>query len=282
MTDTVTTPGASAEASAAAGAAPTPEQAAAAAAAATQEQGQQSEQQAPKPEIQIGKPDAPADEALAATQTGETFAYDATGNDMLDYALSFVGNLGFGPTHPAIKAAGNGDWSLLEVELARKGDKALGSDKIIALAQKAIESEQTAANEAAAKNRAEAVAVFGGTEEQFDGMMAWITDQADKGNVTPEERAHLNQGLAAGGMLGKLAIQAIMEVYKNAGGNVVTPAKTDTGSAAQTSGGDNQRWDTKSWSAYGREMRAKHGPNFERHPDYIRARQSAAAQAGIR
>ena len=47
----------------------------------------------------------------------------------MDYALNFVGKLGFGDTHPAIQAAANGDFALLRVELATKG--VAGGDAVL-------------------------------------------------------------------------------------------------------------------------------------------------------
>ena len=67
------------------------------------------------------------DEGAAATtpapnpDTSNEFAYDATGDAGLDYALNFVGKLGYGDTHPAIMAAQKGDFSLIRAELATKG-----------------------------------------------------------------------------------------------------------------------------------------------------------------
>lgn len=266
------TPEAQAAAAAAASAAPTPEPA----------QGQPPVEQA-KPELQIGEPEAETgDDTLPSAKQGDAFVYEPTGNDMLDYALSFVGNLGFGGDHPAIKAAGKGNWSLLEVELARLGPKAVGYDKIVSLAQKAIADEVAANDKAAADTRALAIKTFGGTEEQFDGMMTWITAQANEGKITAEERADLNRMLSRGGFQAQLAVQSIAAVYAKAGGNVVNPAKTSGETGASFGDAETKRWDTKSWSAFGREMRAKHGPNFERHPEYQRARQSALSQARIR
>ena len=81
------------------------------------------------------------DDPAAATppapnpDTANEFAYDATGDAGLDYALNFVGKLGYGDTHPAMQAAQKGDFSLIRAELATKG--VAGSDAVLALAEQA-------------------------------------------------------------------------------------------------------------------------------------------------
>lgn len=280
-------PAPGADASGAPGATPTPADAAATQAAALA--AAEAAKTAANPAVPAAPVEAPTlggDPApnadLSAAQDGDSFTYEATGNDMLDIALDYVGKLGFGPTHPAMKAAGEGNWLLLEAEIAKLGDKAKGGDKFIAIAQKAIADEQTQATEHATKTRALCVSTFGGTEEQFDGMMKWMTTQANEGKITKEERDDLNRMLARGGFQAQTATQAIAAVYAKAGGVTITPAKT-SGEAAAVNGADNgERFTSKSWAALNREMRAKYGANFEQRPEYKAAEQRARAQAGIR
>ena len=48
---------------------------------------------------------APATPPAPNPDTSDEFSYDPTGDAGLDYALNFVGKLGYGDTHPAIQAA---------------------------------------------------------------------------------------------------------------------------------------------------------------------------------
>ena len=45
--------------------------------------------------------DAPAENVTPNPDTSQEFSYDPTGDAGLDYALNFVGKLGYGDTHPA-------------------------------------------------------------------------------------------------------------------------------------------------------------------------------------
>ena len=79
--------------------------------------------------------DTPPAPVTPNPDTTQEFTYDPTGDAGLDYALNFVGKLGYGDTHPAIIAAQKGDFSLIRADLATKG--VAGSDAVMALAEQA-------------------------------------------------------------------------------------------------------------------------------------------------
>ena len=60
--------------------------------------------EAPVAPIVVGEqPAAPA--VTPNPSTADAYSYEPTGDAGLDYALAFVGNLGYGDSHPAILAA---------------------------------------------------------------------------------------------------------------------------------------------------------------------------------
>ena len=81
-----------------------------------------------EPAKEHAKVDAPADEVVA---------FEPTGDVGLDMALEFLGKQGFGLEHPAMVAAGNGDFTIIEALLAQKGVQ--GWDKMVALGKAGME-----------------------------------------------------------------------------------------------------------------------------------------------
>ena len=69
------------------------------------------------------------------TNTSEPFQYEPTGDAGLDYALDFIGKLGYSDAHPAVRAAITGDFSLIRAELSTRGVQ--GADAVVKLAEDA-------------------------------------------------------------------------------------------------------------------------------------------------
>lgn len=224
----------------------------------------------------IGDQPAPAD-GLTAEQSGQVFAYDSTGDVGLDFALDFVGKLGFGPEHPAMVAAGTGDFALLEAALAALGDKAQGYDKFVALAKESLTKANGAASEAAAKTRSACAAVAGG-EAELDAVIAWASKQAADGIMLPEEKESLNAMLAAGGLQAVAATKMLMEVYSTASNTVQTPAPTTPAPAANAALEAGETLTKRSFADASRQLRQKHGPNFQSTPEYKALAARALAQ----
>lgn len=133
-------------------------------------------------------------------------------------ALGFVGRLGFGGDHPAVKAAFAGDFSLIKAELSSKGSKAQGWEQYIALAEKAY-AEDVASKEATAKEtRGIMHDVFGG-EAQTEAILKWARENAD-----PGERATLNGMINQGGIAARAASLFLAAAHGKATGTTKTPA----------------------------------------------------------
>jgi hypothetical protein len=205
------------------------------------------------------------------------FAYDSTGDVGLDFALEFVGKLGFGPSHPAMVAAGDGDFALLEAALAALGDKAQGYDKFVALAKDSLTKANGAASEAAAKTRSACAAVAGG-EAELDAVIAWASKQAADGIMLPEEKESLNAMLAAGGLQAVAATKMLLEVYSNAPATVQVPTPTTPAPAANAALEAGETLTKRSFADASRQLRQKHGPNFQQTPEYKALAARALAQ----
>lgn len=150
------------------------------------------------------KPAAP--DVTPNPSTTVAYSYEPTGDAGLDYALAFVGNLGYGDSHPAILAAQQGDFSLIKVELATKGVQ--GAEAVVALAEAAYGKSAAKAQAAAQELNTFAHTAAGGADN-WAAINAWASANAD-----PEEKADLNEALAKGGVAAKRAIKYIVDGYR--------------------------------------------------------------------
>lgn len=175
-------------------------------------------------------------EPVAAAPTppaDTTVVYEKTGDAGLDVALQYVGARGFAPDHPAIVAATKGDFTVLEVELAKLGDKASGFKAYVELAKDSYGRRQAAMKSASdATSKVVYDAVGGAT--QWAAIQAWAQENAD-----PAEKAQLNAAFKAGGMVARAAAKELAALYKKAGGSNAPKAvvKPDAGAHTPTAVG---------------------------------------------
>ena len=249
------------------------------AAAATQAQaGQAPAQSQPPAAAPAAAPDvrldAPADGVTPNPDTSQEFSYDPTGDAGLDYALNFVGKLGYGDAHPAILAAQKGDFSLIRAELATKG--VAGSDAVLALAEQAY--TRFAAEDA---KKAEELAGFAaqaaGSAENWAVVRAWAAQEA-----TPQEKAQVNAALAQGGLVAHGVISQLVALYQQKhtlpkdAAAVAKPG--ETGTAAMS----NEPMTAKAYAQAVEALRQKLGNRTEDSPEYaaLQSQRLAARRAG--
>jgi hypothetical protein len=136
--------------------------------------------------------------------------YNTTGDPGLDMVLKFVGDLGYSPENPAMAAAMQGDFALLEAELAAKGVK--GHEAYIKLGQKAF-TDTRSKTEARQKADREAVENEVGGAENWKAIQGWASANADD-----TERAELGAALKAGGLQARMAASWLKTNYDRANG----------------------------------------------------------------
>lgn len=224
---------------------------------------------APAPEV-IGDPPAPVVPDAAAE--GETFTYRETGDASLDVALGFVGNLGFGPEHPAIADAIEGKFEKLEAHLSALGDKAVGWERMVALAKDAYERSeaQSQAHQTAITSAVHEVA---GSPEQWAAIKTWAGQNAD-----PAEKAEINAMLTGGPVQARAAAMLLANLYGNAGGTTVTPADPTNRNAASGGSTANGALSPNDYANEVRALRAKlGGRDLDSSPEYaaLQARRMA-------
>lgn len=224
--------------------------------------------------------DAPAKTDAApgdASDVGKSIiSYDKTGDVGLDMALGFVGKLGYGPDHPAMKAAANGDFSLMRAELASKGDKAAGWEQYIALAEKSHADGKAKADEANTKALA-AIHEAAGGPENWNAIKTWAGE-----NATPEEKASVNAALAAGGIAAKAMVAWLGEKMT---GSPTRPQEPQAVTVPSAKGAAplNGALTATQYATAVQEGRQKLGNRWDASPEYrsLQQRRLAGRAAGI-
>lgn len=182
---------------------------------------------APAAPLNVGGPGAPQE----APQ--EIVVYEPTGNVVLDLSLAYVGERGFGPDHPAMKAASSGDFAPLSDALKALGDKAKGYERY-------VKAAETAFKETAAKKAAEVQAGTAAVHSAVGGADTWSAIEAwAKKEASDEEKAEINKALAAGGLAAVAVARQMKDAFEKAGSPGVkarSALKEGAGGAAKESG----------------------------------------------
>jgi len=192
--------------------------------------------------------------------TSNEFSYDPTGDAGLDYALNFVGKLGYGDTHPAIIAAQNGDFSLIRAELATKG--VAGSDAVLALAEQAytrFAAEDAKKSEELAGFAAQAA----GSAENWAVVRAWAAQEA-----TPQEKAQVNAALSQGGLVARGVISQLVALYQQKHTLPKDAADVARPGAVGTAAPSNEPMTAKAYAQAVEALRQKLGNRTEDSPEY--------------
>lgn len=190
---------------------------------------------APAAQVQVtAAQQAPATEPKAESQQetgafGEAITYQPTGDSNLDLALGFVGKHGLGPDHPAIVAAGKGDFGPVKALMAEKGIP--GWEAHIALAEKGYADHiaQEAEKTLGIKNMCVEVA---GSEEQWGEVLEWAS-----ANAEPEEKTAVNAALAQGGVVAQAMAAFLVNSFRAAPDTTLEPQATAVKSTAQAGAG---------------------------------------------
>ena len=227
----------------------------------------------PAPGVLLGDP-AAAQPPAPNPDTSNEFSYDPTGDAGLDYALNFVGKLGYGDTHPAIIAAQKGDFSLIRAELATKG--VAGSDAVLALAEQAytrFAAEDAKKSEELAGFAAQAA----GSAENWAVVRAWAAQEA-----TPQEKAQVNAALAQGGLVAQGVISQLVNLYQQKHTLPKDAADVAKPGEAGTAALSNEPMTAKAYAQAVEALRQKLGNRTEGSTEYaaLQSQRLAARRAG--
>lgn len=204
----------------------------------------------------------------------EAIQYEETGDPKLDLALGFFGRNGLDVEHPAIKAAVNGDFSLLEAELASKG--AQGWQQYVALAKEAhgnVVKEAKDHEDSVTAAVASTLEQFGYTNEQWGEAIDWVRKEA------ADEVPEINRILASGPLGAKAITSYILQNHREASGTEYAPqAKAVKEEQGANGGGQRAPVTPISKSQFAQEaekLARSFGPDYMSSPEYKLLRQRA-------
>lgn len=228
----------------------------------------------PPPPAPPVKLETEVEPATPNADTTTEFDYDPTGDAGLDYALNFVGKLGYGAAHPAIIAAQQGDFSLIRAELATKG--VAGGDAVLALAEQAY--TRFAAEDA---KKSEELAGFAsqaaGSAENWAVVREWAAKEA-----TPQEKAQVNAALSQGGLVAQGVITQLINLYQQKHTLPKDAATVAKPGEAGTAAPSNEPMTAKAYAQAVEALRQKLGNRTEDSPEYaaLQSQRLAARRAG--
>jgi hypothetical protein len=220
-------------------------------------------------------PPAPVTPPVTPAPVGDSIeivTYEPTGDPGLDIALEFVGKLGYRTDSPAMQAAMNGDYTLIEAELAALGPKAAGWERHVALAKAADErAARAAADTKVATDNACEKAVGG--KEQWAAIQTWAV-----ANASAEEKAAINAMFDLGPIAARMAAIAMSQAYRSAPGTVITPKDPlrDVAGSVPATGALSKREYTQAVQ----QLRQSMGRKFETSQEYADLRARHAAYRG--
>ena len=226
-------------------------------------------------------PPAATPPAAAPAAAPAPVSFRASGNPVVDYAMAELAVMGIADSHPAMTLASTGDFTMLEIELAKQG-KPTGPALVNAL--KAQHAAAQAAQAAALKQSDEALLATFGSEETKKAALNWVSQTAD-----PDEAKAINAMLAMGGAHAKVASIAMAALYSQHGGGApAAPAaapkamtKEEVAAGAAAGGTPlTRRAFAEESQKLSREMG---GGDVTRHPGYaaLVARRKAGQSLGI-
>jgi hypothetical protein len=192
-------------------------------------------------------------------------AYEPSGHSGLDMALAFVGKLGFGPDHPAMVAAGQGDFSMLKAALSTFGDKAVGWEAHVELGATGFAALKTERDAQVAKDREGILNVVGG-EDSWKAIQSWAS-----ANAEPQEKAAVNAALAAGGIGAKAMAHYLATQYARANGTTLEPGAVAPGAANAALANSSGPLSPAEYKAATKQLQGKIGSgSMDSHPEYIK------------
>ena len=229
--------------------------------------------QAPVAPLNLGEQapaPAPAAPTPAAPDAKGEVSWEPTGNVGLDMSLKFLGKHGFGPDHPAMQAAENGDFSLLRAELAVKGG-AQGWEEMLALGESAFKGLKDSADAKAAEQRKLVEDAVGGAD-QWATIQKWATENAE-----PHEKESVNGALALGGLAAKAVAVYLAGLHGRASGVTVEPESPFSGAPANNTPSGAYALNPRAYVAEVQKLAAATGGRPDSHPDYakLQARRNA-------
>lgn len=201
--------------------------------------------------------------------------YESTGDAALDVALGFLAKHGYSHHHPAVQAAAQGNFGLLEAELAGKG--IAGWEQHVALGKEAF---GRGAEQAKLKNheiKQICLHATNGDEALWgDTLSHWSQ------NAEPAEKKAVNAALAGGGILAEAMSAYMVQLFKQSSGVSYNPAVSvvNQSATASAAGAGSGPLSPAAYTQAVMSLRQKVGSNIDGHPEYAKLQSRRAQYRG--
>lgn len=226
----------------------------------------------PAPASELITPPSVEVEAIPSEAAEDgTITYNPTGDAALDVALTFLGGLGIGGEDPALVAAANGQFALLEAKLATMGDKAAGWPQMLALAKDAYQRSKTAA-EAQVKQVDAAILSVVQSADNWAAIKSWAAQ-----NASPEEKAAINAMIDAGPVQARAAATLLLGKFREATGTVINPATAVRNASGENPAAGNLKLNARDYNLAVADLHRKLGSRMESSEEYAALRRRLAA-----
>jgi len=183
------------------------------------------------------------------------------------------GKHGLGPEHPAIAAAGNGDFGQLKALLAEK--TVPGWEAYVALAEKGYQDQLAREAQKVAEVQ-QIVAQAAGDAATWNETLAWASSNAE-----PHEKEAVNAALEQGGVVAEAMAAFLVNQYRSATGTTYAPTASAVAPDAPRAAAS--RGDALSPAEYGKAvmaLRTSKGAAFEQTTEYRQLQARRAAWRG--
>ena len=209
---------------------------------------------------------APAQEPAAVEPAAPAAPeYEPTGDPGLDYALSFLSRAGIQPDDPALAAAAEGNFGLLEAVLAERGIP--GWEQAVALGKQAQQRMVEAEKAKAAEVEDAVLAVAANSGVDWEQVVTWA-----RGAATPEELEAVNGFFAQGALGAKIAASYLVQNFQAAQGNVAQPpvrqAVSPTAAPAAPSASANTPLNRVEFAEQAQALYKRFGDSYTQRPEY--------------
>lgn len=207
---------------------------------------------------------APApDTQEPTTQEPQAIEYAPTGDPGLDYALGFLAKAGIDADDPALVAASDGDFGLLEAILAQKGIP--GWEQAVALGKQAQGRMQEKAKESQAAVEAAVLGVAEAHGVDWEEAVAWGKENAEPGEIEAINKLFADPATA------KIAAHYLISNFASAPGVDVPPrqnAVKDEAVGSPAAAPAQGAIDRKQFAVEAGKLHKQFGDAYTQRPEY--------------
>ena len=188
--------------------------------------------------------------------------YNPTGDTVLDLALKFVGDRGFGPERDDMKAAMQGDFTKLEASLKALGDKAKGYERYLSAAKESFDRSAKSRKDREDNIVATIEQAVGGAAN-WKAIHAWVASEADDA-----QKKEITASFAAGPYAAAAMARQLADLYRQSGKSTIPPKSAVAANAASSPAAAGAALSPQQFKEEVRKLEAKYGYKLQSTDEY--------------